>query len=184
MDLCCKHPDAKQGAGTRQVGSGIMYFYRLSLSVLFVFSTPIFASWMSGQAKVDITGPIYDSATMGYAAPTPMGSGLHQRLYARAFAIQDGHNQNFFMIHTDTCFVTMALKERVLKNLRLALPQLGLSHANLMIMASHTHSAPGGFSNHFYYNAPSNGMVEENFEILHKGITQAAIEAYLSLIHI
>jgi neutral ceramidase len=157
-----------------------MLFYRFLVFLIFWASTPVLAGWLVGQAKVDVTGPVFDTATMGYAVPTPMGSGLHQNLYARAFVLEGQDSQKVFLIHVDTCFVTIALKERVVKNLQFAFPYSDISHANVMIMASHTHSGPGGFSNHFYYNAPTKGMVAENFEALQKGITKAAMSAYTS----
>ena len=101
---------------------------RIIISLLFAWTTlPLFADWKSGQAKVDITGPVIGTATMGYSVPNAIGNGLHQRLYARAFSFEDAQQNLFFMVHTDTCFVTMALKDRVIKNLKSLLPHAGIT---------------------------------------------------------
>ncbi len=155
-----------------------MTLRRVSFFIILLVSTPALSDWVVGQAKVDVTGPVFGSATLGYAVPTPIGSGLQQKLYARAFLFEDDEANRVFLIHVDICFVTMALKERVVKNLQSLLPGVGINHANVMIMASHTHSGSSGFSNHFYYNAPSKGMVIENFSALQKGITESALKAY------
>jgi len=157
-----------------------MLFYRIIAFVFLTASTPALSGWITGQARADITGPVFGTATMGYAVPTPVGRGLQQRLYARAFFLEDERKKQVFLIHVDTCFVTLALKERVVRNLRSSLPDAGIDSTNVMIMASHTHSGPGGYSHHFYYNASTKGMVVENFEALQNGITKAAMQAYAS----
>ena len=138
--------------------------------------------FLIGAGKADITGPVVGLETMGYAAPTPVGAGLQQRLWARAFIIADSTNPNQRVVHvtTDLCFVAQAQKIAVVERLREEFGNL-YSFANVMLTATHTHSAPGGLSHHVYYNIPSLGSSPRNHQIVVDGIVDAIRKAHATL---
>jgi neutral ceramidase len=104
---------------------------------------------------------------MGYGAPTPIGSGLHQRLRARAFVISETAAQSTKVVHVtlDLGFITTPIKTGVIKTLQKKYGNV-FTDANVMLSATHTHSAPGGIDNHFFYNIPSHGYSAGKFQDL------------------
>jgi neutral ceramidase len=49
---------------------------------------------------------------MGYASPTPLTSGIHTRLYSRAFVIDDTINRVVF-VSVDVCMIDQSVKTEV-----------------------------------------------------------------------
>lgn len=50
---------------------------------------------------------------MGYASPTPLTSGIHTRLYSRAFVIDDTIKRVVF-VSVDVCMIDQSVKTEVL----------------------------------------------------------------------
>jgi len=77
-----------------------------------------------------------------------------QRVYARAFVIQerDTHGELVAMVCTENWAATDRVKRMVLARFkRHKLFGALLKDDNLMLMASHQHSAPGGYSDSVLY---------------------------------
>ena len=73
-----------------------------------------------GTAMYDMTGPSVEINFMGYAVPSQRGSGIHQRLRARAYAFeQDGKHAVF--VSVDGGMGSDLVKMRVLDRLNEAL---------------------------------------------------------------
>ena len=49
---------------------------------------------------------------MGYASPTPLTSGIHTRLYSRAFVIDDTIKRVVF-VSVDVCMIDQSVKTEV-----------------------------------------------------------------------
>ena len=49
---------------------------------------------------------------------------------------------------------------------------------NVMIVATHTHAAPGGTYNYNFYAQPSRGFVTETFDLYVIGILEVNFESY------
>ena len=63
---------------------------RTGLFVCFLVTMcQIINAFRVGVGMYDMTGPSVEINFMGYAAPGQRGSGIHQRLRARAFAFED-----------------------------------------------------------------------------------------------
>jgi neutral ceramidase len=145
-------------------------------------SGPKARDFLVGAASADITGPAAGLATGGYAAPAPETAGIHQRLRARAFVIAERANplRRVVLVTADLCYITGILKAEVVRELeKIHGSQYG--HQNVLIAATHTHSAPAGFSQHLMYNIPSGGFSEENFRIISQGIVRAISDAHLTM---
>jgi len=136
------------------------------------------STYIVGAAQRDITGPAAGLGTLGYAAPVPLTNGIRQRLRVRAFVIGEANHLNRVAIAVlDTAFISGAIKQMVVAGLR---KELGdkFDNANVLLTATHTHSAPGGYSNNRYYNIPFRGVSKDNLSILVSGTVEAILAAY------
>lgn len=105
-----------------------------------------------GTGLYDTTGPIGGNPTghadmFGMVVPPQEPNGIHQRLYARAFAIESPCNDKRVMfVSLDLGAVSALLHQEILKKIADD-PQLAgvYTRDNLMVSATHTHTAGGGF---------------------------------------
>lgn len=127
-----------------------------------------------GSGLYDITGPVANTSGMGWENPQQVFSGLHTRLYARAYSIQSPCNgKRVLFLSADLGLIWGSLHYGVLSAIA-ADPELSKYYGpdNVMISATHTHSGPAGYSHddggnlfHLGYDATGyavivNGMVE------------------------
>ncbi|HZR34361.1 MAG TPA: neutral/alkaline non-lysosomal ceramidase N-terminal domain-containing protein [Nevskia sp.] len=105
-----------------------------------------------GSGLYDITGPIGGNPTghadfFGMVVPPQPANGIHTRLYARAFAIASPCNgKRVMFVSDDLGAMSGLLHQEVLKAVA-ADPALApyYSADNVMLSATHTHTAGGGF---------------------------------------
>ena len=110
---------------------------------------PAFAhSLDAGFASADITPDVvaHKVPMAGYGARQGKPStGVHDRLHAKVMFVRDT-NASFAIITCDLRSVTPELKQLVVDKA----PGLGLTTANVMLSASHTHSGPSIFREKFW----------------------------------
>lgn len=136
-----------------------------------------------GAASADITGPFTEIST-GYNDPGKTMQGLNMRLYARAFVVESPCNQKrIVFVVDDLTHQYQGIKIGVLK----LLAQEGLGELygddNVMLTATHGHSAPSNLSWYTLFNL-FNGVV--GFDDLHyrtvvRGIADAIKKAHANL---
>lgn len=105
-----------------------------------------------GTGLYDTTGPIGGNPTghadmFGMVVPPQEPNGIHQRLYARAFAVESPCNgKRVMLVSLDLGAVSALLHQEILKKIADD-AQLSPHYArdNLMVSATHTHTAGGGF---------------------------------------
>lgn len=118
---------------------------------------------------------------MGYAVPGQRGTGIHQRLRARAFVIaNDDDSARFVYVSVDGGMGSDLVKMRVLDELNIRLPEM-YSTDNVCISGTHTHSGPAGFLQYTLFQITSWGFVEETFDAWVNGIAEAIVNAHISL---
>ena len=127
----------------------------------------------AGFAKHDITCFIPGLGMMGYGQPHNTVKEVATPLFARAMFMQDQEGQFFILVHLEQAFVTMAIKEEVLKQLGAEFPDWKINDASLMITAQHTHSAPGGYGHYPFYNFTIPGFQLRVFKTICHGIMEA-----------
>lgn len=118
---------------------------------------------------------------MGYGQPHNTVKEVATPLSARALFLQDHLKKNLLIVHLEQAFVTMAIKEEVLKRLTNSHPEWKITEASLLMIAQHTHSAPGGYSHYPMYNFTIPGF---NLTVFHKivgGVMEAIELAYKDL---
>jgi len=132
-----------------------------------------------GMGKFDITGPCVDLGFMGMSNVFQVGSGLHTRLYSRAFVIEEIQTRKrIVFVCSDIASCTIAVKRAVL--LRLGTNEKFIvnntpiyTDENVMISGTHTHCGPGGYSYFLTYNASIRGFNEQNFNAIVSGIYES-----------
>ncbi|MBI5925486.1 MAG: neutral/alkaline ceramidase [Aquabacterium sp.] len=131
-----------------------------------------------GVGMSDITGEAAEVGMMGYAELSQKTAGIHQRLRARAFIVQDAATQkSAVIVITDTGLVTQSIHQAVLK--RLAAKYGALYNAqNVLISATHTHAGPGGYSHYALYNITILGFQQKTFNAIVDGIVEAIDQAH------
>ncbi len=130
-----------------------------------------------GTSKFDITPEVIGATMLGYGVSEHKVRKIATRLFARAFYIEN-ENEVLCIVISEFAFITPSIKHRLFKELNHLAPQIPLNDQNVLLIGQHTHSAPGGYSYHPFYNISANGLKLEVLETYTKGIANAIIEAY------
>lgn len=132
----------------------------------------------TGISKTDITAYKKGVGMMGYGMHFNVVEGIETSLHARAFVFRDAESgKKTAIVVCEMAFVTISIKRGVLKKLNRFHPELGFTDENLMISAQHTHSGPGGYSHHGFYNLSIPGFVTEVYQQIVEGIYEAIVQA-------
>ncbi|MDO5769190.1 MAG: neutral/alkaline ceramidase [Psychrobacter sp.] len=131
-----------------------------------------------GAGIADITGEAAESNMFGYADSDQISSGIQQRQHARAFLIGDGERE-ILMVVLDTGAMTQALHQAIIKQLKAHYPGR-FGEDNVMITATHTHSAPGGISHYTLYGLTTRGFQGPTFDAMLNGTLRAIDRAVAS----
>lgn len=110
---------------------------------------------------------------MGYGQPHNTVKEIGTKLYARTMILKDEDHKHIIIVHLEQAFVTLAIKEEILRELSEKYSELKITDANLLITAQHTHSAPGGYSHYPFYNFTIPGFQLKVFHTICHGIMEA-----------
>ena len=131
-----------------------------------------------GACKTDITVWEPGLGMMGWGMVENRCESVATPLSARAFVLRDPNAAaRVALICVELCFVSIALRQRVCEILRTERPDLKLDLHNVMMMATHTHSGPGGFTHYPFYNVTIPGFAPTVLEGLARRIADAIVEA-------
>src|SRR3954454_9417938 len=128
----------------------------LTFTVLLAIAAPAAAAkgpgLRAGAGQADITPPRTGYYLGGWTRADRLAQGQSTRLYANALVLQRG-KQKLALVAAEIFAIPAGLQEDVAKKLA----DLGFDRTSVLLAASHTHSAPGGFTNDPTYNsaAPS-----------------------------
>lgn len=112
----------------------------------------------------------------GMVDNTVRGVGLP--LYARALVLgASSGERRVALVVLDHCHISAVLRDEVLARLAADNPDIGVCEETLLLAATHTHSAPGGFSHHLYYNLRTPGWHPPLLEHLVRETCAAIVEA-------
>ena len=111
---------------------------------------------------------------LGYGLNDQKVAGAETPLFARAFALHDGRRRLAYCL-VDICFIAQSVRSQVLA--ALADRGVDLDEHHVMLAATHTHSAPGGYSHFLFYNLPVPGFSQEVLDTIVTGIVSAITEA-------
>lgn len=134
-----------------------------------------------GVAKTDITTYEPRLGMMGWGMLHNVVESVATPLHARAFVlVTPSSERRLVLVCCDLAFISLALRQRVHERLLQVLPEAGLGLAELMLMATHTHSGPGGFTHYPFYNVTIPGFSASVLEGLAEGIVEAIVTAWRS----
>ena len=134
--------------------------FALAASATFVAG----AQMRVGTGIFDATGEVAQVNFMGYAMMNQVGAGLHQRLRARAYYVDDGE-KNIVFVSVDFGMGSHAVKVRALELLQQDNVTKGtFTLDNLCVSGTHTHSGPAGFMNHLLFQVTSLGFQSTTYE--------------------
>ena len=121
---------------------------------------------------------------MGYADANQLGSGLRQRLYARAFIIGDvAHpTERFVYLVLDTQSGDTAIRYGILEGLA----GLGVDFAvygqhNVAVTGTHSHSGPGAWLNYLLPQITSKGFDKQSYQAIVDGAVLSIQRAHESV---
>ncbi len=92
---------------------------------------------IAGTARIDIT-PDWPVMLAGFGQRTSPGTGIHDRIFAKALYLSNGEDR-LLIITTDLLCIPAPLARAVIAALG---PLTGLAQDQICLCASHTHSAP------------------------------------------
>ncbi|KAF1785378.1 Neutral/alkaline non-lysosomal ceramidase, C-terminal [Phytophthora cactorum] len=118
---------------------------------------------------------------MGFADTNETTAGVLNRLYARAFVIEDPDtNGRIVFVNCDLMSVMQLVQQEVLA--QLAAKYNGVyTDQNVILHATHTHAGPGGTAGYTLYDISISGFVPENFDKIVSGIVDAIDAAHNSM---
>jgi neutral ceramidase len=106
-----------------------------------------------GAARREITTYEPRLGMMGWGMLHNVVQSVATPLYARAFVLREPvRDVRVALVFCELVFVSLALRDEVCAILRSENPEAGLDLENVMLMATHTHSGPGGFTHYPFYN--------------------------------
>lgn len=132
-----------------------------------------------GVGKSEITDGAKGIGLQGWAdGNQKTNDSPYQRIYARAYFMEDEAGTLAAMVCTDNWAATDRVKREVLERVGALME---LDNSNFMLMASHAHSAPGGYSDYKLYENQVGGYDAHNFECIVAGIVAALEQAKESM---
>lgn len=121
------------------------------IPILILLLTTAIHGFRIGTGKSDITGPVTQVMMMGYAELGQTGQGILQRLWARAFIIEDPKTRaRIVFVNTDTQSMGDIIKKRVVEKLQERYGAM-YTEGNIMISSTHSHSGVGGYLQYSRY---------------------------------
>lgn len=135
--------------------------------------------YIVGRGLSDVTGEAAECGMLGYGKAGQQTSGMHTRLRSRAFLVRDeASGEQILFSVSDLPMIFDSVRREVLARLA-ARHGAAFSDRNVLITATHTHCAPGGYSYHRLYNSNTGGFRPLTFAAVVDGITEA-VEAAIA----
>jgi neutral ceramidase len=139
------------------------------------------ATFLVGRGLADITGEAAECGMLGYGKADQQTEGIHTRQRSRAFVFAHGaQGARVLLIVNDLPLVFDSVHQEVLRRLG-ARYGTAYTTTNVMVTATHTHCAPGGYAHHLLYNSNTKGFRPKTFGALVDGILEAVARAHADL---
>jgi hypothetical protein len=139
-----QHLQKKTGQYTMPTLKGLL------IVIIWILVIKLVESYRIGSGISDITGPVTQVMLMGYAVMGQTGEGILQRLWSRAFIVEDDHQNRVVFVNTDTQSMGDIIKKRVVENLQKKYGSV-YTEKNVMISSTHSHSGMGGYLQYSKY---------------------------------
>ncbi len=156
----------------------ILFFF-----ILF-YSSNVFSqasSFQIGLAKTEITNYSEGAGMLGYGMAFNVAKGIQTPLYARSFVLQDNKQHKLALVECELCFIPSELKSGIISLLQKDTATRVFTEENVIIMAQHTHSAPGGYCHYASYNMSVPGFIPALYDSLCAQIARSLYTANQTL---
>jgi neutral ceramidase len=113
-----------------------------------------------------------------------VGSGLRQRIYARAFIVGSNSNpaDRFVYLNIDTSCGDTAIRNGILEGVAALGPAYSAyGEQNIAVVGTHSHSGPGAFMNYLLPQITSLGFSQQSYQAIVDGAVLAVKRAHESL---
>jgi neutral ceramidase len=138
--------------------------------------------YQAGVSKVELEVFFPGVGMLGYGRAFNVIQDQLTPLYVRTAYIKEAGNGNrLIFVNCELAFTTDIIRVEVMNQIRAAHADILPEDGQLMITSQHTHSAPGGFSHHPFYNFTTPGFRPEIFAAVVNGISTSIIQAYHNL---
>ncbi|KAJ2903613.1 putative neutral ceramidase protein [Zalerion maritima] len=140
--------------------------------------------YLLGVGRADITGPAVEINFAGYADLDQSGTGIRQRLYARAFIVGDVENTSdrFVYLILDTQSGDTAVRNGILEGLAALGDDFTVyGKNNVAVTGTHSHSGPGAWFNYLLPQITSLGWSEQSYQAIVDGAVLSIQRAHESL---
>ena len=144
----------------------------------------VVADNLVGIGKADVTGPVVEIPMMGYGKASQEASGIHTRLFSRAFIFKNTEpaNDTVAFVSVDIAMIGQLMKQKVLNKLSETFGSNLFRHDNLVLSATHTHSGPSGYMQYLLFSVSSMGFVDESFQAIVNGIVRSIKRAHKNML--
>ena len=133
--------------------------------------------YMVGWSKQEIAIQPKGFAMFGYGMPNHRADTKRTDLFARTFSIREKQDsQPVLLCCLDFGCITYAMRKSVVDVLKQKLAEK-FNEQKFVMMATHTHSGPGGCAYEALYNMPTPGFVPEHLQAVVDAVTQGVFEA-------
>ncbi|KAI8376985.1 Neutral/alkaline nonlysosomal ceramidase [Blakeslea trispora] len=149
--------------------------------ILALLSFSAINAYRIGTGISDITGPVTQVMLMGYAVLGQTGQGVLQRLWSRAFIVEDENRNRIVFVNTDTQSMGDIVKKRVIEKLQAQLGSKMYTEKNVMLSSTHSHSGMGGYLQYTLYEFATLGWIEETVRPMVDGIVDSILKAHDNL---
>jgi neutral ceramidase len=129
-----------------------------------------------GASKKEITAFIKGVGMLGYGMYFNVMKDITTPLYCRAFSFKNNNEKFVVVAICEIAFITDSLKQGILTKLK----SYNITDDNLLLLAQHTHSGPGGFSHYALYNFTTPGFVPYIYNNLVDKISDTIIDSIQS----
>lgn len=130
---------------------------------------------LAGSSAVVITPPNESHFLFGYPFVDRMSTGTHDDLMSSALYLTNGED-HVLLISNDVIYVTKGSTQRIRKSIE---EKTGIPGSNILIAATHTHSAPVTAELAISHNDPIVPRVDQNFlKFVEERTVEAACQAF------
>jgi len=138
-------------------------------------------NYLIGRGISDCTGAVAEINMMGYAKGGQDTSGIHLRLYSRAFIFsnRDGSHPIVY-VSVDAAMISQLLKKEVMARLQALYGDL-YTDENVLLSGTHTHSGAGAYHQYVLFEVTSKGFYEPSLTALADGIAKSILLAHVSI---
>ncbi|MFD2229839.1 neutral/alkaline ceramidase [Alkalimarinus sediminis] len=138
-------------------------------------------NYLIGRGIHDVTGPAAEVGLMGYANLDQKSAGIHFRQWSRAYVVAEPNtDKRVVFVSVDAGALFQSVFQGVIQKLKNKYGDT-YNERNVILSATHTHSAVGGQSHYALYDITILGFIEQAYNAQVDGIVASIEKAHNDL---